>query len=101
MGVVEFCKEIYEYSEMVYDYIMKGNMVGVVINGIVVFGFGNIGFVVLFFVMEGKVILFKSFVGVDVFLIVFDIIDIDKIVEIVKLMVYIFGGINLEDIVVL
>lgn len=101
LGVVELCKDIYEDINKVYDYIMKGNMVVVVIDGIVVFGFGNIGFEVVFFVMEGKVVLFKSFVGVDVFLIVLNINDVDKIVEIVKLFELIFGGVNFEDIVVL
>jgi len=32
-GVAEPCKEIHEHPETVYDYTMKGNMVGVVTNG--------------------------------------------------------------------
>lgn len=99
-GVVEFCKEIYDDVNNVYEYMMKGNMVVVVFDGIVVLGLGNIGFEVVLLVMEGKVVFFKSFVGVDVFLICLNMIDVDKIIEIVKLLEFIFGGVNLEDIVV-
>lgn len=45
-------------------------------DGIVVFGLGNIGVEVSILVMEGKVVLFKSFVGINGVLIVLDIIDI-------------------------
>jgi len=97
-GVAEPCKEIHEHPETVYDYTMKGNMVGVVTNGTAVLGLGNIGPAASLPVMEGKAILFKSFAGVDAFPIALDTTDTDKIVETVKLMAHTFGGINLEDI---
>ncbi|MEN3771992.1 NAD-dependent malic enzyme [Priestia megaterium] len=97
-GVAEPSKEIHEHPETVYDYTMKGNMVGVVTNGTAVLGLGNIGPAASLPVMEGKAILFKSFAGVDAFPITLDTTDADKIVETVKLMAHTFGGINLEDI---
>ncbi|MDF1999155.1 NAD(P)-dependent malic enzyme [Peribacillus frigoritolerans] len=97
-GVAEPCKVIHEHPETVYDYTMKGNMVGVVTNGTAVLGLGNIGPAASLPVMEGKAILFKSFAGVDAFPITLDTTDTDKIVETVKLMAHTFGGINLEDI---
>lgn len=84
-----------------YDYIIKGNIVVVIIDGIVVLGLGNIGFEVSIFVMEGKVVLFKSFVGINGVFIVLNIIDIEEIIKIVKLLEFNYGGINLEDILVL
>lgn len=101
LGVVELCKVIVVDEEIVYDYIVCGNMVVVVLDGIVVFGLGNIGLKVVMFVMEGKSILFKKFVNVDVFLLCLGIMDVDEIVIFVKNLEFIFVGINLEDIVVL
>ncbi|MFT8320828.1 MAG: malic enzyme-like NAD(P)-binding protein [Bacillus sp. (in: firmicutes)] len=97
-GVAEPCKAIYENPESVYDYTMKGNMVGVVTNGTAVLGLGNIGAAASLPVMEGKAILFKSFAGVDAFPIALDTTDVDKVVETVTLLAPTFGGINLEDI---
>lgn len=97
-GVAEPCKVIHEHPEMVYEYTMKGNMVGVVTNGTAVLGLGNIGPTASLPVMEGKAVLFKSFAGVDAFPITLDTTDVDKIVETVKLLAPTFGGINLEDI---
>ncbi|MED3790993.1 malic enzyme-like NAD(P)-binding protein [Niallia alba] len=97
-GVAEPCKEIFENTEKVYDFTMKGNMVGLVTNGTSVLGLGNIGAEASLPVMEGKAILFKSFAGVDAFPIALNTTDVDKIVETVKLMAPTFGGIHLEDI---
>ena len=97
-GVAEPCKEIFENPEKVYDFTMKGNMVGLVTNGTSVLGLGNIGAEASLPVMEGKAILFKSFAGVDAFPIALNTTDVDKIVETVKLMAPTFGGIHLEDI---
>ncbi|PKG22042.1 NAD(P)-dependent malic enzyme [Niallia nealsonii] len=97
-GVAEPCKAIYENPETVYEYTMKGNMVGVVTNGTAVLGLGNIGAAASLPVMEGKAILFKSFAGVDAFPIALDTTDVEKVIETVKLLSPTFGGINLEDI---
>lgn len=97
-GVAEPCKEIYDRNETVYDYTMKGNMVGVVSNGSAVLGLGNIGPEAALPVMEGKSVLFKSFAGVDSFPICLASSDVEEMVRTVKLMEPTFGGVNLEDI---
>lgn len=96
--VAEPCKEIHDRKEMVYDYTMKGNMVGVVSNGSAVLGLGNIGAEAAMPVMEGKSVLFKTFAGVDSFPICLNSNNIDEMVQAVKMMEPTFGGINLEDI---
>lgn len=98
LGVVEFCLKIVENREDVYKYISKGNFVVVILNGIVVLGLGNIGLEVLKLVMEGKGLFFKIFVDIDVFDIEIDVNDFEKFIQIVKVIVFMFGGINLEDI---
>ncbi|WML45641.1 malic enzyme-like NAD(P)-binding protein [Neobacillus sp. PS3-40] len=97
-GVAEPCKDIYENTDKVYDYTMKGNMVAVVSDGTAVLGLGNIGPEAALPVMEGKAVLFKSFAGVDAFPICLNTTDIEKIIETVKLLEPTFGGVNLEDI---
>ncbi|MDN5332077.1 MAG: hypothetical protein PWP45_1302 [Tepidanaerobacteraceae bacterium] len=97
-GVAEPCKEIAADPRKIYDYTAKGNMVAVVTNGTAVLGLGNIGAKAALPVMEGKAVLFKCFAGVDAFPICIDSTDIDTIVETVKLIEPVFGGINLEDI---
>ncbi|WP_147532607.1 NAD(P)-dependent malic enzyme [Bacillus marasmi] len=97
-GVAEPCKEIYDRPETVYDYTMKGNMVAVVSDGTAVLGLGNIGPAAALPVMEGKAVLFKSFAGVDAFPICLNTTDVEKIIETVKLLEPVFGGVNLEDI---
>ncbi|WP_156339694.1 MULTISPECIES: malic enzyme-like NAD(P)-binding protein [unclassified Bacillus (in: firmicutes)] len=97
-GVAEPCKEIYEEKSRVYEYTMKGNMVGVVSDGSAVLGLGNIGPEAALPVMEGKAALFKSFAGVDAFPICLNTQDVEQIIQTVKLLEPTFGGINLEDI---
>lgn len=97
-GVAEPCKEIYDRPETVYDYTMKGNTVAVVTDGTAVLGLGNIGPEAALPVMEGKAVLFKSFAGVDAFPICLNTTDVEKIIETVKLLEPVFGGVNLEDI---
>jgi len=48
--------------------------------------------------MEGKAMLFKQLANVDAFPICLDTQNVDEIVEIVKAISPIFGGINIEDI---
>lgn len=97
-GVVEVCLEIKVDLVMVVCYILCGNFVVVVLNGMVVLGLGNIGVLVLKLVMEGKVVLFKKFVNIDCFDIELDQFDLEKLVEIVCVLEFSFGVINLEDI---
>ncbi len=97
-GVAEPCRKIRDNKSDVYKYTCKSNMVAVVSDGTAVLGLGDIGPEAAIPVMEGKAILFKEFGGVDAFPICLDTKDVDEIVETVKRISPVFGGINLEDI---
>lgn len=97
-GVAEPCKEIFQNPEKVYDYTLKGNLVGVVSNGSAVLGLGDIGAAASIPVMEGKAALFKAFADIDAFPICLNSQDPEEIISIVKALEPTFGGINLEDI---
>ncbi|MFQ5446554.1 MAG: NADP-dependent malic enzyme [Saprospiraceae bacterium] len=97
-GVAEPCREIAKNPEAVYDYTIKCNTVAIVTDGSAVLGLGNIGAKAALPVMEGKALLFKRFANIDAFPICVDSQEVDKIVETVRLISPVFGGINLEDI---
>ncbi|HEY6929944.1 MAG TPA: NADP-dependent malic enzyme [Thermoanaerobaculia bacterium] len=97
-GVAEPCLEIKREPEKVYEYTIKGNLVGVISNGTAVLGLGNIGPLAAKPVMEGKGILFKRFADIDVFDIEVDASDPRRFIETVAAIAPTFGGINLEDI---
>ncbi|KQL37469.1 NADP-dependent malic enzyme [Psychrobacillus sp. FJAT-21963] len=97
-GVAEPCIEIKNNPSTIYDYTMKGNLVGVVTDGTAVLGLGDIGPDAALPVMEGKSILLKRFANVDAFPICLDTTNVDEIVQIVKAISPTFGAINLEDI---
>ncbi len=97
-GVAEPCRRIRDNKQDVYKYTCKSNTVAVVSDGTAVLGLGDIGPEAAIPVMEGKAILFKEFAGVDAFPICLDTKDVDEIVETVKRIAPVFGGINLEDI---
>lgn len=97
-GVAEPCREIYKDEDKIFDYTNKSNFVAVVSNGTAVLGLGNIGAKASMPVMEGKAVLFKEFGGVDAFPICLEEPDPDLLIETVKRMAPVFGGINLEDI---
>lgn len=97
-GVARVCTAIERDPEKVYDLTIKGSTVAVVTDGTAVLGLGDIGPEAAMPVMEGKVQLFKEFAGVNAFPICLDTKDADEIVETVKRLAPVFGGINLEDI---
>ncbi|MBW4513794.1 MAG: NAD-dependent malic enzyme [Timaviella obliquedivisa GSE-PSE-MK23-08B] len=97
-GVGRICTAIAENPERVYDLTIKGNMVAIVTDGSAVLGLGNLGPEAALPVMEGKAMLFKAFAGIDAFPICLATQDTDAIVEAVKNLSPVFGGVNLEDI---
>ncbi len=97
-GVAQPCLEIQKKPELAYEYTIKGNTVAIVSDGSAVLGLGNIGPKAAIPVMEGKAILFKQFGGVDAFRICLDTQDSSEIIETVKRIAPVFGGVNLEDI---
>src|SRR6476661_960072 len=97
-GVARVCSAIAENPEDVRRLTIKRNTVAVVTDGSAVLGLGNIGAAASLPVMEGKAALFKQFAGVDAWPVCLDTQDTDTIVEIVRAMAPVYGGINLEDI---
>ncbi len=97
-GVAEPCVEIEKNPDAVYDYTMKGNLVGVVTDGTAVLGLGDIGPEAALPVMEGKAMLLKRFANVNAFPICLDTKEPEEIIQAVKAISPTFGAINLEDI---
>ena len=97
-GVAEPCLEIQKDPTNAYRYTAKGNLVAVISNGTAVLGLGDIGAMSGKPVMEGNVLLFKIYAGIDVFDIEVNEKDPEKFIAAVKAIAPTFGGINLEDI---
>ncbi|MBC6993858.1 NADP-dependent malic enzyme [Neolewinella lacunae] len=97
-GVAAPCQAIAANPDDVYKYTIKSNTVAIVTDGSAVLGLGDIGALASIPVMEGKAMLFKRFANIDAFPICLDTQDTDKIVETVRLIAPVFGGVNLEDI---
>jgi malate dehydrogenase (oxaloacetate-decarboxylating) len=97
-GVARVSRAIVDDPSNVWNLTIKQNTVAVVTDGSAVLGLGDIGAQAALPVMEGKSVLFKEFGGVDAFPICLDTKDPDEIVQIVRSLAPVFGGINLEDI---
>lgn len=97
-GVARVCEAIQKDPEKVFNLTIKKNMVAVVTDGTAVLGLGDIGPAAAMPVMEGKAQLFKEFGGVDAFPICLNTKDPHEIVQTIKNIATVFGGINLEDI---
>ncbi len=104
-GVARVCSAIEAEPALVHQLTIKKNTVAIVTDGTAVLGLGDIGTYAALPVMEGKALLFKNFAAVDAFPICIDVPDgisvderIDLIVETVRRIAPVFGGINLEDI---
>jgi malate dehydrogenase (oxaloacetate-decarboxylating) len=97
-GVARVCMAIARNPEDVRRLTVKRNTVAVVTDGSAVLGLGNIGPAAALPVMEGKAALFKQFAGVDAWPVCLDTQDSEKIIEVVKAIAPVYGGINLEDI---
>ena len=97
-GVARVCLAIAEHPEDARRLTIKRNTVAVVTDGSAVLGLGNIGAAAALPVMEGKAALFKQFGGVDAWPVCLDTQDTDALVEIVRAIAPVYGGINLEDI---
>jgi malate dehydrogenase (oxaloacetate-decarboxylating) len=97
-GVARVCQAIADNPDDVRRLTIKRNTVAVVTDGSAVLGLGNIGPAAALPVMEGKAALFKQFAGVDAWPVCIESQDVDTIVEIVRNLASVYGGINLEDI---
>lgn len=97
-GVGRICMAIADNPEQVHNLTIKQNTVAIVTDGSAVLGLGNLGAAAAMPVMEGKAMLFKEFAGIDAFPICLSSQDTNTIVETVKQIATVFGGVNLEDI---
>ncbi len=97
-GVARVCMDIYKHPKHVYNYTIKANTIAIITDGTAVLGLGDIGPHAALPVMEGKAMLFKQFADVDAYPICLDTKDPGKIIEVIKCISPVFGGINLEDI---
>ena len=97
-GVARVCTAIATDPHLAHRYTMKANTVGVVTDGTAVLGLGDIGPDAALPVMEGKAVLFKEFAGVDAVPVCLRVSSADELVETVRRLEPMFGGINLEDI---
>ncbi|HEY6793699.1 MAG TPA: NAD-dependent malic enzyme [Kineosporiaceae bacterium] len=97
-GVARVCQAIAANPDDARRLTIKRNTVAVVTDGSAVLGLGNLGPAAALPVMEGKAALFKRFADVDAWPVCLDTQDTDAIVEIVRALAPVYGGINLEDI---
>jgi malate dehydrogenase (oxaloacetate-decarboxylating) len=97
-GVAEPVRQIANDEEKVWDLTIKGNCVAVVTDGSAILGLGNLGPEAAIPVMEGKAMLFKKFANVDAFPICLATQNTEEIIQTIKNIAPVFGGINLEDI---
>ena len=107
-GVAHAVKEIAAKPETVFDYTAKRSLVAVVSDGTAILGLGDLGAPASIPVMEGKAVLFKAFGDVDAWPVPVNHCrkdgantgktDPKRVIEVVRAIAPMFGGINLEDI---
>ena len=107
-GVGKAVLRLADHPEEAFDYTARGKTVAVVSDGTAILGLGDRGPTAAIPVMEGKCVLFKSFAGVDSWPVVLDHCrqggastgksDPQRIIDAVKAIAPMYGGINLEDI---
>jgi len=107
-GVAHAVKEIAAHPETVFDYTAKRTLVAVVSDGTAILGLGDLGASASIPVMEGKAVLFKAFGDVDAWPMPVNHCrrdgqnsgktDPKRVIEVVRAIAPMFGGINLEDI---
>ncbi len=99
-GVAQVCMQIFNKPNTNHYLTIKRNTVAVVTDGTAVLGLGHIGAEASVPVMEGKAMLFKQLADIDAFPIAINAEgkSVDEIVDCIRMISPVFGGINLEDI---
>jgi malate dehydrogenase (oxaloacetate-decarboxylating) len=97
-GVASVCLALAEDASKAFSLTIKRNTVAVISDGTAVLGLGDIGPYGAVPVMEGKAMLFKQLANVDAFPICLDTKNTEEIIDTIRRIAPVFGGINLEDI---
>ena len=97
-GVGAVSSYLASHKNEMRDFTIKKNTVAIISDGSAVLGLGNIGPEGALPVMEGEAMLFRELAGVDAFPIVLSTQNVEEIIQTVKNIAPVFGGINLEDI---
>ena len=97
-GVGRVSQAIAKDPSLAYRFTSKSNSIAVVTDGSAILGLGDLGAEAALPVMEGKVMLFQQFAGIDAWPICLSTRDPDEIVRTITNFAAGFGGINLEDI---
>lgn len=107
-GVAQAVKEIAAKPETAFSLTSKRNLVAVVSDGTAILGLGDLGALASIPVMEGKAALFKTFANVDAWPVPLahcrqggadtGKTDPQRVIEAVRALAPMYGGINLEDI---
>jgi malate dehydrogenase (oxaloacetate-decarboxylating) len=97
-GVGAVSLAIAENKSLAKTHTLKYNTVAVISDGSAILGLGNLGAYAAIPVMEGKAAIFKEFAGVDAFPICLQTQNTEEIIQLIKNISPVFGGINLEDI---
>jgi malate dehydrogenase (oxaloacetate-decarboxylating) len=97
-GVAEVCRAIASDREKAYEYTSKWNNIAIVTDGTRTLGLGKLGPEAALPVMEGKALLYKQFGNVDAFPICLATTDSEEIIETIRNIAPVFGGLNIEDI---
>ncbi|RMD62180.1 NAD-dependent malic enzyme, partial [Candidatus Parcubacteria bacterium] len=97
-GVGRVVKAIAQDPAKAYTFTCKGNSIAVVTDGSAILGLGDLGPEAALPVMEGKVLLFQQFAGIDAWPVCLRIREPEDIIKTVIAISPGFGGINLEDI---
>jgi malate dehydrogenase (oxaloacetate-decarboxylating) len=97
-GVGRVSQAIAKDPSLAYRFTSKSNSVAVVTDGSAILGLGDLGPEAALPVMEGKVMLFQQFAGIDAWPICLNTRDPEQIIQTITNIASGFGGINLEDI---
>ena len=97
-GVARVARAIEKTPDLAFDYTGIGNSVGIFTNGTRVLGLGDIGPLASLPVMEGKAVIYDSFVGISATPLLVDTKDVREFVDTVLRLSLSFGAIHLEDI---
>ena len=107
-GVAQAVMEIAREPSSSFALTSRSNLVAVVSDGTAILGLGDLGALASIPVMEGKAALFKTFAGVDAWPVPVGHCrkdgadtgktDPQRVIDVVRAIAPMYGGINLEDI---